>query len=531
MSDWKFGDNFPSIEIDTEYWKTLSAKDRIKYIGRLLYQDKGFGDRINLMQYIMNTTAKVGKAFLRDKEVIAYLDILEQSTNLIAVSAAVGNIFKAKQKFKSTKNNEIAKLMGFPNGNYVDDINMEVTHAMIEGLLEISDFHKEKYDIAIDSIVDDNDKEENKEEKSLIKTFRMAGTIDGDIKWGMTVKSIASMGDDQDTTTNTTCRLFHPVTGMKIHPDELRERLMNAMLEIYVERIDSRRNFIVINGTRLDVKPRVEITEEIMNLDINRIARAMNRVHEEEARHGWVLVGEPGVGKTIAVHKLINQFPDKLTFWVSPDSINSVHGIRNTFKIFKMFKNSIVIFDDLDSGPFTVKDEITNELLRHLDAKNNKDLTGCYLATVNDPSKVHMTLINRPERFDEVIHVLNPSTHKEVSTIFFNKARERGYYSDKEYKKAYDAVGKIKFTAENEDFKKIVQNVIEAKFTQNQVAGLINYCHLYSNNKEINLELLEQAVKNQMNNDTASNLKAVKGRLVYDREGISEEARANLVRH
>ena len=531
MSDWNFGDGFPSIEIDVEYWKTLSLEEKGKYLMRMMFQEKDMGNRINLMNYIFSNTAKVGRSFIKNPEIRGYFDIMENATNLISVSAAVGNIFKAKQKFKNTKNNEIAKLMGFPNGDYVDEMRLDITHAMAEAFIEMSDYHKEKYGIAIDNTVTDgkDSKDGGDEAQSIVKNYKMSGTLTEETKWGMTIKTTGGIFEDEDTTSTTTCRLFHPVSGMKMHPDELREEIQQIMYELYIEKVDTRKNYVMIEGTKLEVCERVDINEEITNVDIPKISRAISKILDEETRRGVVLVGEPGVGKTISVHKLINQFRDSLVFWVSPDSINSTAGIRSVFKIFKMFKNSIVVFDDLDSAPFTTKDEVTNEFLKHLDGKNNKDLTGFYIATVNDPSKLHMTVINRPERFDDVVHVMNPREHSEVTNIIFNKARERGYFPEDEYEQhSWEATGKITFTRDDPELIKITEQIIESEFTQVQVAGLISDCHTYTEDDTINITLLRDAVDSRLQSIDTANMIATKGKLKVDKTNISDEAMASM---
>ena len=534
MSDWNFSDGFPSIEIDVEYWKTLTLEEKSKYLMRMMFQEKDMGNRINLMNYIFSNTAKVGRSFIKNPEIRGYFDIMENATNLISVSAAVGNIFKAKQKFKNTKNNEIAKIMGFPNGDYVDEVRLDITHAMAEAFIEMSDYHKEKYGITVDNVVTDaKEGSENGSEESqpVVKNYKMAGTVGEDTKWGMTIKTTGGIFEDEDTTSSTTCKLFHPVSGMKMHPDELCEEIQQIMYELYIEKVDTRKNYVMINGTKLEVCERVDIKEDITNVDIPKISRAITKILDEQTRRGIVLVGEPGVGKTISVHKIINKFRNNLVFWVSPDSINTTMGIRNVFKIFKMFKNSIVVFDDLDSAPFTIKDEVTNEFLKHLDGKNNADLTGFYIATVNDPSKLHMTVINRPERFDDVVHVMNPNEHEEVANIIFNKARERGYYPEDEYdSNTWDANGKITFTRDDEEFKKITEEIIHAEFTQVQVAGLISDCHTYTEDDTINLTLLRDAVDSRLSSINNSSMVAIKGKLKVDKEHISEEAMASMGR-
>lgn len=536
MKDWNFGDGFPSIEIDAEYWKTLSFEDKGKYLMRLMFQEKDMGNRINLMNYIFSNTAKVGRSFVKNPEIRGFFDVMENAANLVSVATAVGNIFKAKQKFKNTKNNEIAKLMGFPNGDYVEDIRLDITNAMADAFLEMGDYDKEKYGITIDNISSDakessgNTENSNEDSEPIIKNYKLAGTINEDVKWGMTIKTTGGIFEDEDTTSTTACKLFHPVSGMKIHPDELRDDIQQIMYELYIDKVNTRENYVEINGTKLDIRNRVEINEQITNVDVDKITRAGRKVLNEESRRGLVLVGEPGVGKTISVHKIINNFPDTLVFWVSSDSINSTSGIRNVFKIFKMFKNSIVVFDDLDAAPFTAKDEITNEFLKHLDGKNNKDLTGLYIGTVNDPSKLHMAVINRPERFDDVFHVKNPQTHDEVINIIFNKANEHGYFHESDKNDTWNAIGKIVFNRDDEALKDLSKEVIEAGFTQVQVAGLISDCHTYTEDDTISIPLLSDAVKSRLASIDTASMVAKKGKLTVDKEHMSDEAMAAMSR-
>lgn len=530
-TEWNFGDNFPSIEIDTEYWNTLSASGKVKYLVRLVFQEKNLGNRMNMINYIANTSYDVANAFVKNDDVKDYFKIVKNSANLISVSAAIGNIFKAKQKFRHTRNNEIAKLMGFPNGNHVEEKKLEITQSMAEAFIDISEYHRETYELTIDNVVSDDDKKNGDEKSdkidSIIRNIKMAGTIEKETKWGLTIKTITTeLHEDEDSTYEATCKLFYPVTGMKIHPDDLKDKIQKIMYELYIDKVDTSTNYVKISGTRLEIHKRIPISEDIKNLNIPKINIQVTKTLSEGTRRGIVLVGEPGVGKTISIHKIINNFPKTLVFWITADSINSVSGIRNVFKIFKMFKNSIIVFDDIDAAPLTTKNEITAEFLSALDGTS--DLTGFLIAAVNDPSKIHMTVINRPGRFDVVYHVKLPTTPEEIIDILFSKASEQGYYVKSEKKNHYDAIGEVKFQRKSVPLKKICTKIIDAGFTQVQVAGLISDCHMNTVDDKITLELLDDAVQTRLESIEAANFVAVKGRLKFDSQNISEEARLTM---
>ena len=597
MKDWNFGDAFPSIEIDAEYWQKLTGLEKLSYLKKLVFQEKDFGNRINLINFILTNSAKIGRSVVRNPEAREYFDIMENSVGLISVLAAVGNIAKVKQTHKSTKNNEIAKMMGFANGNYVNEMKLDITGAMADAFSDISEFNKNKFNLVIDNLNIDDDSKKQKDDQIQTfssKTIKASGTLNGD-KWGLIIKNNGTLFDEEDTTGSCITRLYYPISGLKVHPDGFKDDVQRIMYQLYIEKVDTYKNFVKIKGTKLEICERKEIDIDITNIDVPKITKAMAKVLEEGSRRGIVFVGEPGVGKTICVHKLTNQFRDSLVFWVSPDSINTTTGIRNVFNIFKMFDKSIMVFDDLDSGPFTAKDEVLGEFIAHLDGTNNSDLHGIIIGTVNDPSKLHSSLLNRPERIDDVIHVKNPQTAVEIANIIFTKAKKKGYIPKEEYDEAmkeisneplediitqfsemqtqvhndlmqsvdddnesdvesdedededededveydsesdfdsdsdeFDFIGYLDFAMDDPRFLEICEEILKAKFTQAQVAGLINDCHIYSEDDKITIDLLTERMTARLESIANSNKIAKKGRLSDDPDHLSDEAYGNL---
>ena len=529
--------NFPSIEIDTEYWKTLSPKAKLQYLGRLLFHEKNIGDKLNMMNYVIKTSCRIGKALIKNKEIRDYLTVIEYSGDMVNTSMAFGNLFKAKQTFRNTKNNEIAKLMGFPNGNHVEELELDVTNAMVEAFLDMNDGHKQKYGITIDNVInDDKNKKAGRSDEDdaasagINKKVTIIGTYGSEekkFKFGMIFNLVGSVFDGETTISVTKGKLFHPVTGMHLDADDFVDELQRIFHELYVEKVDASKNFIRISGTRFEICPRINISEEIVNVDIKRVATACRKTLDEKRRRGVVLVGEPGTGKTIAVHKIMNMFRDKLIFWVSADSINSPTGIRNIRKVFKMFEGCIVVFDDLDAAPLTVKNETTNEFLAMLDGTNKMS---CFLmATVNDPSKIHMSLINRAERFDDIVYVKKPQSIEEVSNIFISKCREFGYVLAGEKESPFVNVkGHLKFKTNSPKFVACCKKVLESGFTQVMVAGLVRDCDTYTTTGDITTDDIHGAIDARLESIQCANMKAIKGRLEVDFNEVSDEAKAMM---
>lgn len=194
----------------------------------------------------------------------------------------------------------------------------------------------------------------------------------------------------------------------------------------------------------------------------------------------------------------------------------------------------------MDSGPFTGKDEVTGEFIAHLDGTNNDDLKCVIIGTVNDPSKLHASLINRPERIDDVIHVKNPQTTEEIASIVFGKAKKKGYVTKEEYE-AYclkhsalddsnpdNIIGYLDFNATDKKFIDICKSILKTQFTQAQVAALITDCHCYAENHTITLELMNEIMNARLDSITNSNKIARKGKLADDPNNLSDEAYGNL---
>ena len=158
---WNFGDSFPSIEIDTNYWQTLNGVEKLQYLKRLVFQEKDFGNRINLINFILTKSSKVGKALTKNPEIRGYFDVFENSANFISILAALGNVVKAKQTHTAMKNNDIAKLMGFPNGSCVNEGKLNITGAMVDIFISINEYDKTKYGITIDNIIYDKKQANN----------------------------------------------------------------------------------------------------------------------------------------------------------------------------------------------------------------------------------------------------------------------------------------------------------------------------------------------------------------------------------
>lgn len=184
---------------------------------------------------------------------------------------------------------------------------------------------------------------------------------------------------------------------------------------------------------------------------------------------------------TICIHKLINHFKNVPTFIVRNEALLDVSSIRKVFNLVRDMK-AILVFDDFDGLEVQDKGSITNEFLHQMDVSG--EFKGIIIATINDPSKVHYTLISRPERFDEVILMRYPEKHEEIEEIILNKLKHISETDET----SIALIDKFKTEWGTELYNKFIATCAENKFSPARISSTIDYC--LSHFQKLSSELL-----------------------------------------
>lgn len=239
--------------------------------------------------------------------------------------------------------------------------------------------------------------------------------------------------------------------------------LNTIMLELFYERIDTANNYVIIDESGFHIKPKKHIEEEIFNVDYDGIVTSMKHCLDRGLRRGYLLVGCPGVGKSMTIHKVINSFPDVPTFIVKNEMLDSARNISHVFKSIKAFR-AILIIDDFDGLDVSDKNGITNQFLFQMDI--NGEYKGIIIGALNNPALVNYALMNRPGRFDEVHLMRIPSTPSEVEYVLKNAI------SKNNVKNNLDEV-------DNEKLIAFYYKCIDNEFTHARISGIVEYssCH------------------------------------------------------
>jgi hypothetical protein len=193
--------------------------------------------------------------------------------------------------------------------------------------------------------------------------------------------------------------------------DEVRTmRILDAAVkENFIVKVNPERNVIQLSDLYsrncMVAVPRRVTNKAIYNLNVDDIAVSIGYAIEHKTRHVIALVGDPGLGKTEAVHYLVNQFPKQPALFVTSAALGAEPDAETVQTIFRIAAatRSILILEDFDGHNVRKKSPYVVELLRQLSGEG--DFHGVALVTINEPQSVANTLLNRPGRIDEV-HVI-----------------------------------------------------------------------------------------------------------------------------
>lgn len=214
----------------------------------------------------------------------------------------------------------------------------------------------------------------------------------------------------------------------------------------FVATIDPQKNIIEMEQYSTKVVKRKRSVDKMPNVDLDEIKQSIASALEKKKRRVIALVGDAGLGKTIAMHSIINAFLDIPAFIVTPAAIggySSAVAIKSIFDSVKSL-DSILVFDDFEGFGVSEKDDVTTEFLRQLDGSSG--FSGIAILVVNDPKELHHTIINRPGRVDEVYEIGYLKSVKDIVSVLSNYFNDAKFNFDAAYDKSFNWMIKNKFS-------------------------------------------------------------------------------------
>lgn len=210
---------------------------------------------------------------------------------------------------------------------------------------------------------------------------------------------------------------IHIYNGKYQKINELKQNVFGE----FIKHFDTSKNVIIHDGTGLSSRPRKIIEYDIDQIDIHSLQSEIIKSIDKGRQRGYIMVGPPGVGKSTGIIKLEQLIPNTPIIYVSTKNIRFNDDIITVFRFLRSISPCIVIFEDLDSFELSNKhDMLFGNFLDQMDSLKHDECL-IVIATVNEPEKIHYSLINRRGRFDKVFFVNYPKTYDAIIKVFQNK--------------------------------------------------------------------------------------------------------------
>lgn len=457
-----------NIEIDSDLWVGKNGKEKLRYLKNKLSGDTGkklINVGSNLAQSVIEVVKENAKGPLKD-----YAELAETALNLGKASMIANNLFVSQKYEVHTDYDELAKFMGYKNGQAIHTEQMDSTCDICRALIEMKPEMQKKYGLQIIK-THTPPNAGGASSGSMITVYLLAKYRKVNV--GIEVNYFNQKNKENNVSQEAGYSYINlgvynaDLFGLQDTSDgeettDVLDDVVHIIYANYISSIDIKSNLIKIDGGHFHTEPRKNINFDIHNIDLDDIQRTCRAVLKSKRRRGYIIQGDPGTGKTVSIHKLMMQFTDVPVFWISADSLNDTGKIRSVFRILNMFPGSIFVFDDIDGNDFSKKDTLTTTFITCIDETNSSKFSGIIIMTINDPQKINSTIKTRNGRIDEVILVKNPDSFERVIDVITQR---------------YKCIGAEKpewMSESNEEFKKTVNVMIKSTFTHAHIAGIIS---------------------------------------------------------
>lgn len=476
------GSMFLNIEIDSDLWVGKDRKAKLRYLKNKL-SGENRKKLINVGTRLASSVIDIVKANATGP-LSDYADVLETALNLGKATMIVNNMFVSQKYEVHTDYDELAKFMGYKNGQAIHTTQMDSTGDICRALVEMKPEIQEKYGLKITKTHRPTNNSVSGNGNELVTVYLLAKYHKVNV--GIEVNYYNHKSKDSNVNQDSGYSYINlgvynaDMFGLADSDDDdatvdILDDVVHIIYANYITSIDIKKNLIKIDGGHFHTEPRSKINFDIHNIDIADMSRTCRAVLTSKRRRGYILQGDPGTGKTVSIHKLIMDFTDVPVFWISSDSLNEPAKIRSVFRILNMFPGSIFVFDDIDGNDFSKKDNLTTTFITCIDETNSSKFSGIIIMTINDPQRINSTIKTRNGRIDEVIHVKNPEDYPQVLDVITQRF------------KCLNAKKPAWMVDTNPDFAKLLQTIIDASFTHAHIAGIISdLVELYPDGYDIN---------------------------------------------
>lgn len=141
-------------------------------------------------------------------------------------------------------------------------------------------------------------------------------------------------------------------------------------------------------------------------------------------KRGFMLFGPPGSGKTCTVSVVIKNMIDRGGLVILGDHPGALARMMGELRHIEPQRPLVVILEDIDA---IIERSGESDMLALLDGESQVDNV-VFLATTNYPQRLDKRFVNRPSRFDRIIHIGMPNI--ESRRLYLSRSFKNGLHID-----------------------------------------------------------------------------------------------------
>lgn len=223
------------------------------------------------------------------------------------------------------------------------------------------------------------------------------------------------------------------------HPTIANEDPVQACLAYIYRELDPAKYHYYVDSSRIYVRPNEPRTDSefwVRSKTMTQISEWCSRAAEKNQSMSYALVGPLGTGKTSTCEHIMDDLAAKgfmiINCKLEDRSLDTTLD-RIQFCI-NMTQKAVILLDELDSLSIQNKCSETNQLINFFAKVRESKFPTIIMSTINDPLKVHESIMERSGRIDETIEVGFPDEELMEHLVRSYCSREGYNIPDEVYK-------------------------------------------------------------------------------------------------
>lgn len=254
------------------------------------------------------------------------------------------------------------------------------------------------------------------------------------------------------------------------HPSYSNEECVQAALTYIYRELDTKTYHYFVDASRIYVLPnekRADSDVWVMSDTMKKISEWCSRAAETSQSLSYALVGPLGTGKTSTCEHIMDELAQRGFMMINCklDDRTLDSTLDRIMFCVNMTQKAVILLDELDSLQISAKTSETNKLIEFFAKVRSSKFPTIIFSTINDPLKVHESIMERGGRIDETIEVGFPD--KELMLILLKRYCES------------------KYNIPDEVYEKTAEKLVEAQVSAADVENFSRQIYIKHDKKEV----------------------------------------------